>query len=230
MDSIIAEEHTAQTDSDLVARIVAGDAHAFELLMRRFNQRLYRVARSILKDEYEAEAAVQEGYWKAYQAMSGFRADAQLSTWLTRIVINEALGSLRRNKRRTEVIQYTEDLPADKKVTRMETAANINERPDQLAMRAELRSLIEHKLDELPDVYRTVFMMRAVEEMPAVEVAAVLDIPEATVRTRFFRARRLMRDLLSAEVGAEAHDAFSFAGHRCDRIVAKVLARLAQQK
>lgn len=230
MDSIIAVKNTAQTESDLVARIVAGDAHSFEVLMRRFNQRLYRVARSILKDDFEAEDAVQEAYWKAYQAMDGFRADAQLSTWLTRIVINEALGKLRRNKRRAQVIQSTEDLSADNKAARMETTANINERPDQLAIRAELRTLIEHKLDELPDVYRTVFMMRAVEEMPAVEVAVVLDIPEATVRTRFFRARRLMRDLLSAEIGPEAQDAFSFAGHRCDRIVAKVLTRLEQQK
>src|SRR3546814_8806188 len=106
--------------------------------MRRYNQRLYRVARSILKDEFEAEDAVQEAYWKAYQALGGFRADAQLSTWLTRIVINEALGRLRRNKRRAEVIQYTEDLPAEKKVARMATAANINESPEQPAMHAEM--------------------------------------------------------------------------------------------
>lgn len=221
-----AEDPEGVAEHELVARVAAGEPRAFEVLMRRYNRRLYRAARSILKDDAEAEDAVQEAYWKAYQAMAGFRADAQLSTWLTRIVINESLGRLRRNKRRADVIQSTEDLSMDLKVARMETTANIDERPDRLAWRTEIRTLIEHKLDALPDVYRTVFILRAVEGMPAVEVAAALDIPEATVRSRFFRARRIMRDTLSAEIGATTQDAFSFAGHRCDRIVATVLARL----
>lgn len=230
MDMVaVGTELTDITEHELVARVAAGDARAFEILMRRYNRRLYRTARSILKNDAEAEDAVQEAYWKAYQAMGGFRADAQLSTWLTRIVINESLARLRRNKRRTDVIQSTEDLSVEMKVTRMETTSNFDERPDQMAWRAEMRTLIEHKLDTLPDVYRTVFMLRAVEGMPAVEVAAVLDIPEATVRSRFFRARRMMREALSDEIDVHTQDAFSFAGHRCDRIVETVLARLEQE-
>ncbi|MBV6273703.1 RNA polymerase sigma factor [Alcaligenaceae bacterium CGII-47] len=231
MDMATIDGEQADTaEHELVVRVAAGDARAFEVLMRRYNRRLYRTARSILKDDSEAEDAVQEGYWKAYQAMSGFRADAQLSTWLTRIVINESLGRLRRNKRRAEVIQSTEDLSTEIKVARMETTANIDERPDQMAWRAEIRTLIEHKLDTLPDAYRTVFMLRAVEGMPAVEVAAALDIPEATVRSRFFRARRIMRDALSDEVAVHTPDAFSFAGLRCDHIVETVLARLERER
>lgn len=217
-------------EHELVARVAAGDAQAFEVLMRRYNRRLYRTARSILKEDAEAEDAVQEAYWKAYQAMGGFRADAQLSTWLTRIVINESLARLRRNKRRADVIQSTEDLSTEMKVARMETTSNFDERPDQLAWRAEMRTLIEHKLDALPDTYRTVFMLRAVEGMPATEVAAALDIPEATVRSRFFRARRIMRDALSDEINVHTQDAFSFAGRRCDRIVEMVLARLERER
>lgn len=231
MDTAIVDGNMGDiAEHELVARVAAGQAQAFEVLMRRYNRRLYRTARSILKDDAEAEDAVQEAYWKAYQAISGFRADAQLSTWLTRIVINESLARLRRNKRRADVIQSTEDLSTDMKVARMETTANIDERPDQMAWRAEIRTLIEHKLDALPDAYRTVFMLRAVEGMPAVEVAAALDIPEATVRSRFFRARRIMRDSLSDEIGAHTQDAFSFAGHRCDRIVEMVLARLERDR
>lgn len=221
---------TEIAEYELVTRVATGDAQAFEVLMRRYNRRLYRTARSILKEDAEAEDAVQEAYWKAYQAMGGFRADAQLSTWLTRIVINESLARLRRNKRRSAVIQSTEDLSTEIKVARMETTANIDERPEQMVWRTEIRTLIEHKLDALPDAYRTVFMLRAVEGMPAVEVAAALDIPEATVRSRFFRARRIMRDALSEEVAEHTPDAFSFAGLRCDHIVATVLARLERER
>ena len=161
--------------------------------------------------------------------MASFREDAQLSTWLTRIVINQSIAKLRSNKRRTTLIASAEDLSTDRKVVHMETTAHADTRPDSIAWRAEIRTLIEHKLDRLPDQYRTVFILRAVEEMPAIEVAAVLDIPEATVRSRFFRARQMMRDSLANEIDVHAREAFSFAGHRCDRIVATVLARLERE-
>lgn len=214
-----------------IARIAAGDAHAFERLMRRHNTRLYRAARSILKDEAEAEDAVQDAYWKAYQNIGRFRSDSKLSTWLTRIVVNESLMRLRRNKRRAQLIQSDMDAHFDHERPGVaSTAAHAKDNPAHAAWRTEVRQLIERRLDELPSTYRTVFMLRAVEGMPAVEVAEVLGIPEATVRTRYFRARRLMRDALAQDMDMCGRDAFSFAGGRCDRIVANVLARLADSQ
>lgn len=209
-----------------VAAVCAGEARAFEYLMRRYNRRLYRAARSILRDDAEAEDALQEAYWKAYQAMPGFQFASSLSTWLTRIVINESLSRLRRSRRRPEVIPLDETMEMDRTRTSERYAANREERPDALAWRAEIRHLIERKLDTLPVAYRLVFVLRAVEEVPATEVAQLLDIPEATVRTRYFRARALMRQAMEREVDHHARNAFSFDGERCDRIVTNVLDRL----
>jgi len=215
---------------ELARRVAAGDARAFETMMRRYNGRLYRAARSILKDDTEAEDALQEAYWKAYCKMGSFRAESRLSTWLTRIVINEALMRMRRNKRQAQNLQaLAPDHAVDGSTTAMESVARHQDNPDQLAWRGELRHLIERRVDELPDVYRSVFVLRAVEDMPAIEVAEVLGIPEATVRTRLFRARHLLQGALAGDIDTCSRDAFSFAGHRCDRIVAAVLARLAQQ-
>lgn len=229
MDAAAVITNDADDEQGLIAGILNGDVQAFETLMRRYNRRLYRVARSILKDDAEAEDALQEAYWKAYQALGGFHFDARLSTWLTRIVINESLGRLRRARRRNEFLEPCEVRVMDRLSARMETTTARNERPDAMAWRAEIRTLIEQKLDALPDAYRTIFMLRAVEEMPVAEVAAVLGIPEATVRTRFFRTRRLMREALADEIDVHAGEAFSFDGARCDRIVANVLARFQQQ-
>lgn len=225
MDAAAVTFKEADDEPLLIAAILDGDARAFEILMRRYNQRLYRVARSILKDDAEAEDALQDAYWKAYKAMGGFHFDARLSTWLTRIVINESLGRLRQTRRRGEFMESCEGQVMDKLSARAATLSAREQRPDAMAWRAEIRALIEQKLDRLPDAYRTIFMLRAVEEMPVSEVALVLDIPEVTVRTRFFRARRLMREALADEINAYAGDAFSFDGERCNRIVANVLAR-----
>ncbi len=225
----VAAAIASDEDAAEIAGVAAGDARAFERLMRRHNGRMYRAARSILKNEAEAEDAVQEAYWKAYQNIGEFRADSRFSTWLTRIVINEALMRLRRNKRRAQFIQSDMETHPDILGAASAAPAPADGNPAQAAWRAEVRRLIEQRLDELPDDYRTVFMLRAVEDMPAVEVAVVLGIPEATVRTRYFRARRLMRGALSRDMDMCGRDAFSFAGHRCDRIVAAVLARLAAQ-
>ena len=210
----------------IVASICAGDGRAFETLMRQYNRQLYRVARSILRDDFEAEDALHEAYWKAYQALENFRSDCRLSTWLTRIVINESLGRLRRAKRRLDVIQLEEAATMETLSTRAQFFTETEAGPDAQTWRAEIRAMIEHKLDALPDTYRVVFVLRAVEEVPAVEVAEILGIPEATVRTRFFRARRLLREAMANEIDRHASDVFSFGGERCDRIVARVLSRL----
>ncbi|OWT61702.1 RNA polymerase sigma factor [Candidimonas nitroreducens] len=219
-------------DSELIQLAAAGDIGAFDALMRHHNQRLYRVARSVLHDEADAEEAVQEAWWKAYNHLQDFRAEARPATWLTRIAINEALMLRRRNKSREAVIQSahqdqrTQDtMPMDE----LPLAIPASSQPDQQAWRSELRSLIEQRIDALPDIYRSVFVLRGVEGMPASEVAAALDLPEATIRVRFMRARRLLQDALSRDIDQRTKDAFSFAGERCDRIVAAVHARIKHQ-
>lgn len=215
-----------EADADLAARAAVGDQRAFEMIMRRNNQLLFRTARSILKNAEEAEDAVQEAYLHAFRALSSFRADARLSTWLVRIVANEALGRLRR--RGADVIPL--DTVTDAGEARTETFMdqNPNGRPERAAERAEVRKLIEARIDMLPDAFRTVFVLRAVQEFTVEETAAALSIPEATVRTRFFRARSLMREGLSRDLDLAYEEAFAFAGERCDRIVARVIARLKE--
>jgi RNA polymerase sigma-70 factor (ECF subfamily) len=211
-------------DAELAARAAAGEQRAFEAIMRRNNQLLFRTARSILKNDEEAEDAVQEAYLHAYRALGSFRADAKLSTWLVRIVANEALGRLRR--RGADVIPL--DTVTDAGAAQVEAFMdqNPNGRPERVAERAQVRKLIEARIDMLPDAFRTVFMLRGVQEFTVEETAAALDIPEATVRTRFFRARSLMREGLSRDLDLAYEEAFAFAGERCDRIVARVMARL----
>lgn len=213
-------------DSELAQRVAAGDQDAFQLLMRRYNQTLYRTARSILKDEADAEDAVQEAYLRAYRGIAKFRGEAKLSTWLVRIVVNEAIARGRKRGRRAEVIRLDGETEQDSGAEEMNVNEAGPEQPERAALRAETRGLLEAKIDALPDAFRTVFVLRALEEMTVEEAAAALDIPEATVRTRFFRAKGLLREALAREIDFAIEDAFAFAGTRCDRIVAGVLARL----
>ena len=204
------------TDTELITRILAGDMRALEALMRLYNRKLYRTARAILRDDAEAQDAVQEAYLRAYHALGSFRGEAKLSTWLVRITANEALM-----RRRRRTLPATDDCNA-------ETVADDASDPEADAQRGEMRRLLQSRIDALPEGYRTVFVLRGVEELSVEETAAALDIPEATVRTRFFRARGLLRAAMACDIDATARDAFSFAGLRCDRIVAFVLARSAR--
>jgi RNA polymerase sigma-70 factor (ECF subfamily) len=213
------------TDVELAARASDGDGVAFECIMRRHDQLLFRTARGILKNDAEAEDALQEAYLHAWRALSSFRSDAKLSTWLSRIVINEALGRLRRQGAQTIPLGTPTGLVEHQ--TRADTEDDPDQRPERVAMRGEVRRLIEARIDLLPDDFRIVFMLRGVEELSVEEVAIALEIPEATVRTRFFRARSLLRKGLSQDLDLAAGDAFPFAGARCDRMVASVLAKLA---
>ena len=216
------------SDLEIAARIAAGDRDELQKLMRRYNQRLYRTARSILKDDAEAEDAVQEGYLLAYQAMGKFRGGARLSTWLVRIVANEALGRLRKRNRSAELIQLSGAAGPIGDDPEVNMRDDSQELPENAAARSETRRLLESKLDELPDAFRTVFVLRAVEEMTVDEVALSLGIPAATVRTRYFRARSLLREALAREIDVSLENAFAFDGERCDRIVARVLARVEE--
>jgi RNA polymerase sigma-70 factor (ECF subfamily) len=216
-------------DTELVARAAQGDAGAFERIMRRHNRRLFRTARSILKDDHETEDALQDAYLLAWRALGSFRAEAKLSTWLVRIVVNEALGRLRRRNAQggAQVIPLDAAIEAAEPQTEAWMDQDPNQQPERAAMRAQVRRLIEARIDALPDAFRTVFVLRAVEELNVEEVAAALDIPEATVRSRLFRARSLLREGLSRDVDTAIDDAFSFDGTRCDRIVARVLTKIA---
>ncbi|MGE5131066.1 MAG: RNA polymerase sigma factor [Sphingomonadaceae bacterium] len=208
---------------DIVERAARGEHEAFVEIMRLHNQRLFRTARAILRDDAEAEDAVQEAYVQAYRALPDFRGEAQLSTWLVRIVANEALGRLRKRRRGAQVIA----LGADAECAEEPMDPDNTAQPERAAERAQTRRLIEAKIDALPDTFRAVFVLRAVEELSVEETAAALGIPEATVRTRYFRARAILREALARELDLALEDAYAFAGARCDRIVARVLARLA---
>lgn len=212
---------TGGDDSELVRRIVAGDQSAFELLMRRYNRRLYRIARSTLRNPSEAEDVLQDSYLLAYQSLHRFRGEASVATWLSRLVLNECYGRLRRDHRRQNVV------PIVSAPTELDGVADgADALPERVTDRAQFRALVEAKLDELPHDFRIVFVLRSVEELSVEETARVLDIPEATVRSRHFRAKGLLREALAREMDLAERDAFEFGGARCDRIVANVMLRL----
>jgi RNA polymerase sigma-70 factor (ECF subfamily) len=213
-----------ESDQSLVRLIAADDHAAFERLMRRHNSRLFRVARAILKDDAEAEDAVQDGYLDAYKHIADYRGDAQVTTWLTRIVINQALMRLRRHKRERGVVRFPDGRDAD--AADREMVDRTAESPAAATLRAEIRKVVESRIDALPAAFRAVFVMRDVEEMTVQETAECLGIPAATVRTRLFRARALLRDALARDIDGATLEVFGFAGQRCDRIIAAVLSAL----
>jgi RNA polymerase sigma-70 factor, ECF subfamily len=215
------------SDTELAAQAAAGDHAAFEAIMRKHNRALFRTARAILRDDAESEDALQEAYLQAHRTLGSYRGDARLSTWLARIVANEALMRLRKQARRSAIVPIhsgfsNEDI--DQK-----TEGSMEQEPETSARRAEMRKLLEARIDALPNAYRSVFMLRAVEEYSVEETAAILQIPEATVRSRFFRARSLLREGLAAEADLATSEAFAFAGERCDRVVARVMERLGAE-
>jgi RNA polymerase sigma-70 factor (ECF subfamily) len=192
--------------------------------MRRYNQRLFRIARSILRDDADAEDALQDAYVQAYSKIAEFRGEAELSTWLTRIVFNQSLMRARKRTRDRVIVPFTDYRDADHK--EIDVADDHAESPSDAALRGEVRKVLERRIDELPEAFRTVFVMRDVEDLSARETAEALGIPEATVRTRLFRARALLREALDRDVDRARGGVFGFDGARCDRIVAAVLRRL----
>ena len=212
-------------DHDLASRIARHDATAFEAMMRQHNGRLFRVARSILRDDHEAEDALQDAYLDAYRHIADFRGGAQLGTWLTRIVINHALMRLRKQKRDRVVVPFQKSGSAQDDTRYDEVADERAESPSSATLRGEVRRLLEQRIDELPLAFRTVFVMREVQDLTVQETAECLAIPEATVRTRLHRARGLLRAALARDIDSATVDVFGFAGERCDRIVAGALSR-----
>lgn len=221
-----APETLEADDAALAARVASGDTAAFERLMRLHNRRLYRLARATLGNEADAEEALQDAYLNAFRAIGRFRGESSLATWLSRVVLHECLERLRRQGRRSSIVQLVSS-DADERVEHefMSQPSPVAT-PHDHAERSEIRALLERRLDQLPEAFRTVFVLRGVEEMDVSEVAGCLGIPDATVRSRFFRARSMLRELLAQDFDVAERDVFSFGGRHCDRIVAAVLERL----
>jgi len=213
----------AVNDDGLVRDVRGGSSAAFGAMMRRYNRRLYRTARAILKDDTLAEDVLQDAYLAAFRHMGEFRGDSALGTWLTRIVVNQALQALRRSRRDRVVVPFDE---SDAQQEALNVADSPDAGPENMLLRAQTRRLIERNIDALPEGYRTVFVLREVEDLTVEETAAALDIPAATVRTRLFRAKARLRESLAQAMDAATQDAFGFDGERCDRIVRTVLERI----
>ena len=209
------------TDQDVVDRVKAGDTALYEVLMRRYNQRLYRITLAILRNDAEAEDVMQDAYVRAYQHLDQFGGHAPFLAWLTRIAVNEALARLRLRKRNPQLDDSDPD--GETTMNMVETAPN----PEQSATRAELGRLLEEALLDLPEQYRTVVMLRDIEELSTAETAAALDLTEDNVKVRLHRGRAMARGWFVARVGANVKNAFPFMGARCDRVVHTVFVRLS---
>src|SRR4051794_20663661 len=189
--------------------------------MRRYNQRLFRIARAILRDNDEAEDVVQDTYVRAYASIHQFAGKAKFSTWLAKIAVHEALSRARKRKR-------NEDIPAsmDQESHGMENMKSSDTDPEQQTLRQETLSLLEQAVDRLPGMYRSVFVLREIENMSTAEAASCLDLTEEAVKVRLLRARQTLRQELYALAGATSSQAFQFLGWRCDRVVRCVFDRL----
>lgn len=219
-------DYAAMADVDLVAAMQSGAREAYGVVIQRHNQRLYRVARGILGDESEAEDVVQDAYVKAFSNLPGFRGQASLGTWLTRIVINQAIDRRRQRRRATSLDALDGTQPETQTSVVALHPSLLASNPEQDSARLQIRRLIEQAVDRLPEAFRIVFVMRDIEEMSIDETADYLDIPAATVKTRLHRARRLLRGELEDSLASALAGSFPFAGARCAQMTEAVLARL----
>ena len=211
-------------EAELVRRMLARDSDAFRAVMQAHNRRLYRIARSILRNDAEAEDVVQEAYVRAFTHLASFRGDASLATWLSRIAMNEALGRLR-VRRPTTDLSEVEARGAEAEIIQFPNTARSD--PERTMAQRELLQLVEQATDKLPDVYRTVFIARIIEGMSVEGTAELLEIRPETVKTRLHRARLMVREQLDRQIGPVLMDAFPFAGKRCERVTEAVMKRLA---
>jgi len=209
------------TDQEIIDRVKAGDTALYEIIMRRYNQRLYRVARAILRDDAESEDVMQDAYVRAYQHLDQFAGRAPFSTWLTRIAVHEALARLRTRKRNPQLGD------AEEEGDPLMDLAEHSPSPEDNASLAEASRLLEEAVLRLPDQYRIVLTLRDIEDLSTAETAATLDLTEENVKVRLHRGRLMARKWLLSKVGAGVKEAFPFMGVRCDRVVAAVFARLA---
>ncbi len=208
--NVLSEATSALCDEDIVARVLSGEVALFELLVRRHNQRLYRATKAILKNEEEAEDVMQEAYVRAFVKLDQFAGNARFSTWLTKIAVYEAIGRLRRHKRREEISDTMKG----------------RDNPERTVQDLQVRAAIEGAVETLSPIYRAVFVLRDVEELSGAETAECLGIAEETVKTRLHRARLLLRRRLERIIGGALGRSFSYGAWRCDAMTAAVMARI----
>jgi RNA polymerase sigma-70 factor, ECF subfamily len=216
----------AESELELVRRARAHDPIAFRRIMQQHNRRLYRVVRGYAQSDDETEDIVQASWVRAYAALGSFRAEARFSTWLTRIALNEALGRLRNRRCMTSLDEYSEDADRGSQIIPFPLTQPSTDDPEHSAARSEIRHLLERVIDDLPIPFRTVFIMRAVEQMSIAETAECLCIPEETVKTRFYRAKQQLRAAVNDRLENAFTDVFPFAGARCKRMAERVMQQL----
>ena len=215
----------ALQDADLVRMAIQRNEGAFRIIMQRHNRRLYRCARSIVRDDNEAEDIVQEAYVNAFSNLASFRGDSSLATWLMRITLNEALARVRR-RRPTVELAALDTVERDKAQVIPFPLTAMNTDPERTAAQREIRRLLERAIDDLPEPFRVVFVMREIEDMSVEETADFLGLRQATVKTRLHRARRLLRKALDTQLATTLTEAFPFGGMRCARMTDVILQRL----
>jgi RNA polymerase sigma-70 factor, ECF subfamily len=211
---------TTLSDEEVVARVLAGDTSLFEILMRRYNQRLFRVARGILTEDAEAEDVVQEAYLRAFRELASFRGEALFSTWLTRIACHEALARAKKGRRLVQLVPKTGGEPPDPPSEAIGPERELENR--------ELQAVLRDAVEALPDPLRAVFCLREIEDLSTEETAGALGLTIENVRVRLHRAKRSLRQTLDQRIGREVRRLYLFDGPRCDRIVAGVFARLLE--
>lgn len=229
----VGQSASLADEREIVSRAAAGDTRAFEQIMRRYNQRLYRLAVSLLGDPAEAEDALQESYVRAFFRLSSFAQRSSVGAWLAQIVRNEAIDRLRARKSRASVVPLDVGLPRDRDSDlpgegEVQAEEGTWWNPEASVARGELRAALERAIGALPPDFRAVFMLREVEGLSVAETAEYLDIPAATVKTRDHRARALLRASLNAGVDRATKEAFAFLGARCDALVRRVMSRIVQ--
>jgi RNA polymerase sigma-70 factor, ECF subfamily len=219
-------DYAQYQDEEMVARVRRGEREAFRGIVQRYNRRLYRVARGVMRDDGEAEDVVQEAYLRAYAALGEFRGESSLATWLTQIVLNEARGRLRR-RRPTEDLEVLDMTAQQSSVVAFPGVTAFGD-PETAAAQAQIRRLLERAVDQLPDPFRLVFIMRDIDGLSIEETGAQLGIRPETVKTRLHRARRLLREHLNDKLSSALKDTFPFDGARCNRMTDAVMRRLHQ--
>ena len=221
--NMLLEECRTISDDDVVSRVRAGETRLYEMLMRRYNQRLFRVIRSVVMNDDEAEDVLQEAWVRAYEHLDQFAGRASFSTWVTRIAFHEALARTRKNRRWTPLENPEGEIMAE--AERRQTTA---ETPEMQAERSQLGRTLQAAVDGLPETYRSVFVLREVEQLSTTETAECLELSEEAVKTRLHRSRALLRRDLERRLGPAISEAYAFLGARCDRIVMRVLERIGR--
>jgi RNA polymerase sigma factor (sigma-70 family) len=214
---------SGEDDLTLARRVAAGDRRVFELLMRRYNRRLYRLARAYLRDDADAKDALQDAYLSAYRSIGQFRGDAALATWFSRLVLNACAARKRRSTRRENIVPLVN---FHHHMNEIAVIPDSGQGPENLLARAQIRGVLEQKVSELPEIFRVVFVLRSVEELSVEEIADALCIAQETVRSRHFRAKGMLRESLAKDIDLAEGEIYEFGGLHCDGIVAGVLSRL----